>query len=306
MIYFALLIIVFALGLSVVWFFMPAQVVRMLDALMRRKAGLRVRRVTVDGLTWPYLEGGPADAPVLVLVHGFGDRKEAWVFLAQHLTGRYRVICPDLPGFGENTKDPALGYGTATQAARLHGFVQALGLGDVHLSGSSMGGMIALHYALAYPQTLASLTLYDAAGVSAARPSQLAEALERGENPLLLETPDDVDRMLAFSLFHPIKLPRPVKQVMFAASKSNAALFGQIFETIHAEPLLDDRLGDIHTPTLVIWGREDRLIDVSCADALAKGIPHARKLILDETGHVPMVERPADCASAQIALIEQP
>src|SRR3546814_6844567 len=78
------------------------------------------------------------------------------------------VIAPDLPGFGENERNPQLAYDVEAQTARLKGFVDALGLDRPHIAGNSMGGWIALRYALDYPQALASLILLNNAGVKGA------------------------------------------------------------------------------------------------------------------------------------------
>src|SRR3546814_10747769 len=84
--------------------------------------------------------------------------------LAAHLRA-YHVIAPDRPGFGENERNPQLAYDVEAQTARLKGFVDALGLDRPHIAGNSMGGWIALRYALDYPQALASLIVLNNAGV---------------------------------------------------------------------------------------------------------------------------------------------
>src|SRR3546814_16125165 len=92
--------------------------------------------------------------------------------LAAHLRG-YHVIAPDLPGFGENERNPQLAYDIAAQTERLKDFIDALGLDRPHVAGNSMGGWIALRYALAYPDALASLILLNTAGVKGANESEL-------------------------------------------------------------------------------------------------------------------------------------
>ena len=66
---------------------------------------------------------------------------------------------------------------------------------------------------------------------------------------------------------------------------------------------LNDRLGAINVPTLVIWGRHDRLIDVSCAEVLHAGIEDSELLILEETGHIPMIEKPKETSARQLAFL---
>src|SRR3546814_1707424 len=102
--------------------------------------------------------------------------------LAAHLRA-YHVIAPDLPGFGENERNPQLAYDVEAQTARLKGFVDAPGLDRPHIAGNSMGGWIALRYALDYPQALDSLNRLNTAGGKGAGESAIEKqvAHERSE-----------------------------------------------------------------------------------------------------------------------------
>jgi len=148
-------------------------------AMERHRAGLVRKELTLaDGTRMVWLEGG-SGAP-LVLVHGFGADKDNFTRVARWLTPHYRVIVPDLVGFGESAHLPEADYHYAAQAARVHAFVQALGLGRVHLGGNSMGGGIVLSYATQHPQEVASLWLIDTAGVAGAPPGELEKILRAG------------------------------------------------------------------------------------------------------------------------------
>ncbi|MCP3952871.1 MAG: alpha/beta hydrolase, partial [Desulfobacterales bacterium] len=104
-----------------------------------------------------YLEGGQGDT--LLLLHGFGANKDNWTRIGKHLTPHFRVIAPDLPGFGESGKNPDGDYSISAQARFVKDFVQALGIKSFHIGGSSMGGNIAGAYASSNPETLKSLLL---------------------------------------------------------------------------------------------------------------------------------------------------
>src|ERR1700710_1777563 len=96
-------------------------------AMERSRAGLVRKEIALaDGTRMVYLEGG-SGAP-LVLVHGFGADKDNFTRVARYLTPHYRVIVPDLVGFGESTHRADVDYHYAAQARRLHAFTQALGL----------------------------------------------------------------------------------------------------------------------------------------------------------------------------------
>ena len=298
------------LGLGVafagLYFLYPEHLVALVIGLVRRWGRTSAKSVVVDGIAWPYLEGGPPDGEVVVMLHGFGGDKDNWPLYARHFTKRYRVIAPDLPGFGENVCDPALNYGGAAQTERLHAFLNELGLEKIHLSGNSMGGFIALSYALTYPDNLKSLTLFDNAGVTSINKSELEIAIDAGENPLVATTLKEFDQLLDFIMHKRIPSPKFMMEAMLAVQIQNHELLDGIFWEIVDEALrnsLTDRLGEVSTPTLVIWGRHDRLIDVSCADVMADAMPDVRVVILEDIGHVPMIEAPVESAQHHIELI---
>jgi pimeloyl-ACP methyl ester carboxylesterase len=288
------------------YFLYPAGLVLIVVGLVRKRGRLSVKSVVVDDITWPYLEGGPPDGEVVVMLHGFGGDKNNWPLYARYFTKRYRVIAPDLPGFGDNVRDPDLSYGGAAQTERLHAFFAELGLEKIHLAGNSMGGFIALNYALTYPDKLKSLTLIDNAGVTSTNKSELEIAIDNGENPLVATSLEDFDRLLDFIMHKRIPSPRFMKEALLAVQIRYRDLLDGIFWEIIDEALHDsltDRLGEVSTPTLIIWGRHDRLIDVSCAEVMAASIPNNKIVIFEDAGHIPMIEKPRESALHHLELI---
>ena len=115
-----LFLIAFAVALPILLYaFAPAVLFRRVQAALRRKAKLVRKTVHVDGIAWPYLEGGPAHGEPVVMVHGFGADKDHWTYYAPFMTGEYRLIAPDLPGFGENDLSANRSYAIKAQADRL-------------------------------------------------------------------------------------------------------------------------------------------------------------------------------------------
>lgn len=297
-----------ALGVAsaVLYYVFPARLVALVIGIVRKWGRLSEKSVVVAGNLWPYLEGGPSDGEVVVMVHGFGGDKDNWPLYARHFTKRYRVIAPDLPGFGDNVRDPDWNYGGVEQTERLHAFLTELGLDNVHLAGNSMGGFIALTYALTHPARLKSLTLIDNAGVSSTNKSELELAIDQGKNPLVATSLDDYDRLLDFIMHKRIPSPKFMMRALLEVQIRNHDLLDGIFWAIIDEALnnsLTERLGELSMPTLVIWGRHDRLIDVSCAGVMAAAIPDNTVVILEDAGHVPMIESPREAAGHHIKLI---
>src|SRR3546814_17114874 len=124
------------------YFLFPGRLVALMRSLVRRRGRLVRKSIAVDGRVWPYLEGGDPSKPALVMVHGFGADKDHWSFYARLMTRDYRLIAPDLPGFGENDRDPALPFDIASQTARLTASLAALGTERPHLGGHSLGGWL--------------------------------------------------------------------------------------------------------------------------------------------------------------------
>lgn len=280
----------------------PLQVAGLLQRMLYSQCGLTSRTISVDGIDWPYLEGGNPDGETMVLVHGFGANKDNWPLYARKLIKDYYIICPDLPGFGDNTADPALSYHTQAQAERLNAFIRALGINRCHLAGNSMGGMITLRYALSFPEQLHTITLFNNAGVSGSNKSELELGVEQGKNLLSISTMEDLDALMTFVVHQPRKIPMPIKKLMYSKAKQREALHQSIFEgltkELEAAPL-EDQLANISVPTLIIWGKYDRLIDVSCTEKLRTAIPRNECIIMEDTGHMPMIERPRESAAAQ-------
>ena len=297
-----ILILAPLIALALLYYLAPARLVAFGRWLLRKRGGMVRKSVRVEGRDWPYLEGGDPARPTLLLVHGFGGDKDNWSMIAPYLTRDYHVIAPDLPGFGENERNPDLPYDIAAQTARLKTFVDALGLRRPHVGGNSMGGWIALRYAIDYPDALAGLILVNNAGVIGANESALQkQAANEDYNPLILADIEDADRLMAMVAHRPARIPSRLKPVFFADSLKYRDLLDGIFWTIAVEGRdrpLTDRLGDVKAPTLIIWGRHDQLIDVSCVAVLEAGIAGSRAHVFDHVGHVPMIEDPKATAAA--------
>ena len=305
---FATLLLIAVAATAILYVARPAMLFDWLIAITRRLARVRWKTIEVDGITWPYLEGGPPDGEVLLLVHGFGAEKDHWLAYARQFSKTYRVVIPDVPGFGEATKSADLDFGMAAQAERLDGFLQALGISRCHAAGNSMGGYIVLKLALDNPARLESLTLLNNAGVSGSGRTELEEAVARGESPLVMRSPADVDRLLAFTMVKPPHIPARFKQVVFDQNGPHADFRDDVFAVLsrdHVQNPLNSRLPEVRVPTLVIWGRHDRLIDVSCVEVLQAGVPDCESYVFEDLGHMPMVEAPVRTARRHIAFLDR-
>jgi len=277
----------------------PEDATRAAFAIERFRSGLEHKSIVMDGETWHYLDGGPAEAPVILLLHGFAADKDNWTRFSKKLTDQYRVIAPDLPGFGESARQLERDYSVSAQSDWLHDFAAALKLDRFHLGGNSMGGHIAAFYSYRYSSQVESLVLIDNAGITPPNASELQLALERGENPLLTSSAEDFGRLLGFVAYKQPFVPWPAKGVLAQRSFEDSAFNRRAFDSyknsraVSLEPIL----ADIKQPILIVWGEFDRVLDISSIDVMRPLLPQARVVIMQDTGHIPMLERPQETAA---------
>ncbi|WP_323800981.1 alpha/beta fold hydrolase [Parasphingorhabdus sp.] len=289
-----------------VYVLFPRSLFSFLRNALRRKGKLTEKSIKVGDLVWPYLEGGPSNGEPLLLLHGFGGDKDNWAMYAPEMVEKYRLIAPDLPGFGDNIRDIGRDYDMITQARLVRDFLDAMGIEKCHIGGNSMGGFVALRFALDYPDRLLSMTLFNNAGVVGAEESELQKEAQAGKNPLEIHSADDVKRMLAFVAHKPMKVPGQFRKIFYEDFAAHRDLLDKIFWTLVEDGTvkpLNDQLGQVKAPTLIIWGRHDQLIDVSCVDVLEDGIPNAESVIFEDVGHVPMIENPKATAAKHLEFL---
>ncbi|MEM1437412.1 MAG: alpha/beta fold hydrolase [Pseudomonadota bacterium] len=293
------------LGLWAIARLKPVAAVQFLLRVARRALGMRRRTVRVAGETWVYLEGGQASAPVILFVHGYGADKDMWLSYSRLFSGHYQVISPDLPGFGEATRDPDRDYSPRAQARRLAAFCDALRIKDAHVVGSSMGGFISAWLAVDRADLVRTLTLMNAAGLYGENPSVVQTVAESGDNPLVAADDAALRTLLDLLSYKPMRLPRFVRDFLLEGYQAHQALLDRIFWQLvdaHDSEGLEPALARVRAPTLIVWGKEDQVLDASCAAAYAQAIPGAQVVMLEQVGHVPMYEAPAATADAQRAL----
>ncbi|HEU4414972.1 MAG TPA: alpha/beta fold hydrolase [Candidatus Angelobacter sp.] len=276
----------------------------MLIGLERFSAGLRRHSVQVGNHRVAYSEGGKGEP--LVLVHGFGASADNWNRMAGRLAKRYRLIIPDLPGWGESTRIDSESYSYPQQIERLHQFLGQLGLRRFHLMGHSMGGFIASAYAAQYPEEVITLGLIAPHGMAEPEQSELARSVAAGDNWLVASTEPEFDRLLNNVFAKRPYLPRPVLRHLARHAIRGSAKSATIFTAMQSnDPPLQSRLPGIKAPALIIWGEQDRVLHVSAARLFQQGIANSEILLLPGSGHMPLLENVRQCADAWLAFQEK-
>jgi len=267
-----------------------------------------VQTVTVDGRTITYVERAPedaADAPVLLFVHGLGSNLSLW---RDHVDAfpEHRVLALDLPGFGVSEKADV----PATMpffADAVVGFLDAMDVETVTYTGVSMGGQIGMHVALRHPDRLDRLVLVSPAGVEAFSEKDAAAIKNMtSAEGIMASTDAQVQQSVALN-FHEYTDDYAwlVEQRHALAARDDFPQYAEA-NARAVSGMLDgaasDRLGEIDVPTLVLFGAGDKLIPnrflhpdqspETIAASAREAMPEARVKLVDDAGHLLMIERP--------------
>ena len=291
----ALLIIV--LGGS--YLFAPQWLMRANYIREAMAAKLDKQSVQAGDTRWVYYEGGTG--PTIVLLHGFASNKEVWLPVAKLLTLHFHLIIPDLPGWGESSRNAQASYDIDAQAARLDAFVQALHLRRFVLVGHSMGGGIAAVYAAAHPEHVGELALVDAFGLKA-KPNAFDRQVLAGDDPFTFEDRAGFERLIALAFEQPPVIPGRFVDVLVKRNQQDHDFIQRTFQTLRQPSQylsVQHRLGELTMPVLGLWCHDDKLVDISALDSLRNGLTAASAIstsILNGCNHMPMLEKPAETA----------
>jgi pimeloyl-ACP methyl ester carboxylesterase len=282
---------------AVLYFAAPAYLYNQAINGLRKDAGLTIKSVNIPDFKIVYAEGGAGDT--IIMLHGFGGNKDNWPRFAKYFTPNYRVIIPDLPGFGDSSKPQNAKYSIMSQVERVNLFAKELKLTKFHIVGNSMGGSIAGNYAATYPDMVKTLALFDSAGVTSPVKSERALLLEKDINPLVVKDAKGYDGLLEICFNKPPQLPSLIKKYLAKKAMEDTPLNEKIFNEITYTDInaLESKLNIITAPTLIVWGDSDKVIDVSSVPIFKKNIKGSKSAIIKECGHLPMMEKPRETAS---------
>ncbi len=254
---------------------------------------------------------GPRDAPVLLLLHGSNASLHTWEPWVARLGRDHRIVSLDLQGHGLTGPIPSGCYTGTCMAETVERVRARLGIDRMVVGGNSMGGLVAIRYALAHPDRVSALILVDSAGARfrtggsrplgfriAAMPgartlaehitprAMIARSLDQSTSVKAAATPEKVDRYWEL-LRHPGN--RAATIARFSAPR-------EPFDAETLKPLAA-------LPALILWGREDRLFPPEAAQWFKAALPQARLVILDGVGHIPQEEAPDASAEAARAFL---
>src|SRR6266436_1032992 len=251
------------------------------------------KTLTVFGQSIHYFDMG--SGPVVVLLHGLGSRKDDWLPVLEPMAQKYRLLVPDQIGFGRSDK-PLLDYSVQTWVDFLNEFLRQLKVEKARLVGESLGGWIAALYVAeigggAHLLPVDKLVLVDAAGLKQDKPIP-------DLNPSSLAA---MRGMMEAVFYDTSWLSEDALRKIF--TDKLAVHDGYTVRSILGNPALaterlDERLGSIKVPTLVTWGKQDKLLPIASGERYAAGIPGAKLVTFDKCGHVPAIEKTEEFLAA--------
>jgi pimeloyl-ACP methyl ester carboxylesterase len=249
-----------------------------------------------NGIKTNYLEAGKGD-PV-VLIHGSGPGVTSyanWRLVLPTLAENYRVLAPDMVGFGFSERPANIEYGVQTWADQVVGLMDTLELPTAHMVGNSFGGAIALRIAAQHPDRVGKLVLMGSMGV----PFPITEGLERvwGYEPSF----ENMRRALDVFAYSRDLVNDELAEVRYRSSiqpgfqESFAAMFPAPRQRwVEAMCTPEDEIRRLPHRTLIVHGREDRVIPLQTSLRLMELIDNADLSVFSHCGHWSMIERTED------------
>lgn len=256
---------------------------------------------------------GPRDAFPVILMHGSNASLHTWEPWVERLKDRYRVITFDFPAHGLSGPVPSRDYSTNAYVDIVSKVVANRGLTRFAIGGNSMGGGIAWRYAADNPSQIAALILVDAAGQPPSKPNDSMPLGFRIANTPIL-------RDVAATVTPRALLESSFKQSVAVQAIATPAMIDRYWELLrypgNRQATLDrfggyrpasrvDGLTGIQAPSLILWGRDDKVIPVASAAWFSAQLPNARVTILDDVGHIPMEEAPDRSLAPVLALLNE-
>ena len=263
------------------------------------------------GVRLHYLESGAAQAPVILLVHGFGDNCFSWDGWVPGLSATHRVIALDLPGHGLTEAPPSFSAAPDRYADLVEELAAKLGLGRIAIAGNSLGGAVSWQLAVRHPERLSHLILIDAGGWPSAtlKNPPLAFRLMRYQwgrdfiasidnTPLIRQglKRDVVDQSVLTENF-----------IQRWADLQRLPGHRSILMSLNpgAMAASNELLGAVKVPTLILWGQADQIIEVAAAQKFKDAIPQADLIIYPDVGHLPQWEIPARSVADTISFLDR-
>lgn len=278
----------------------------------RAWAGLSSKTLRVGDIVWSYSEGGSANKPTLLLIHGLASSRDTWNNVARLLTPYYHVIIPDLPSSGSTQVPENFDFSVPNVTENLRRFIEAAHIQkDLNIAGHSLGGTTAMLYASQYPFDTKSLFLIGTGGIFKNNNTNYLK------NPiylkqLIVSQPGDLDFTVKKVMYNPPFFPSVIKteqeKLLISQSVETSKIINQLdqLNKLYTADSFAKMLKHIEAPTLILWGKQDQIVNFEVAEELKSLLKHAQTpIILNKVGHVPILEAPESVAEHYLNFLEK-
>lgn len=229
-----------------------------------------------------YIDEGPvSDLPTIVLLHGMLGNLSNWAATVGDVAeNQYRVVVPVLPVYALPMKETSV----RGLVDYVHAFITELGLESVTLVGNSLGGQVAILYALSHPDRVSAMILSGASGIYEA---------EMGTGTPRRRDRNFIRERAAVTFFEPRHVTDDLvdEMVDIVNDRARVARLIKMARSTKKETVAS-RLDEISVPTLLVWGRNDLITPPDVAEEFRDRISASELHFIDECGHAPMIERP--------------
>ncbi|MFZ4537573.1 alpha/beta fold hydrolase [Propionivibrio sp.] len=264
---------------------------------------ITTQEVAVDGGVIHYRSAGTG--PHILLLHGLFAQKEQWDSIMCLLSASgFAAIAPDLPGYGQSVAFPIADYKLENQVVLLHQFMNILGITSFNLAGSSMGGAIATLYVERHPRQIRSLAFIGSPLGVTEWGKSVKEAIYRGVNPFIPIDIPQLDNEMSLLFVNPPTLPESLKESLVKDYVERNRHYQQIWNIVN---LYDTALSDhpiFEVPTLIIWGKEDKIFAIEGADRLRNRFSRVKLVKLPKAGHLPLLENANETATIYLRFLK--
>ncbi len=234
-----------------------------------------------------YLDGGGSGGNI-VLIHGLGGFAERWLTVIPILSKKYRVIAPDLPGYGYSDK-PSTDYTPEFFSKFIFDFLDILDVKKTNLIGTSLGGQVVAECAITQSKMIEKIVLSSPAGIM----KNSTPTLDAYSMAALYPSYDTVKTAYEMMTGSKKVTTESIEGFIKRMTQPNAKMaFMSTILALKNSPPITDRLPNIIAPTLVIWGKDDTMIPVKFAEGFASSIKKCQLEIMENCGHTPYIEEP--------------
>jgi len=256
--------------------------------------------VTLYGQDIYYCDAG--QGPVVIFLHGLGGEASNWIANIEPISREHHIYALDQVGFGRSSK-PQIEYRIQTYVEFLEAFMCELKIPRASIIGNSLGGWIAIEFAIQHRDMVDNLILVDSGGLSPTAPARallpdLGRGSVRGTRKTLelvfYEKELVTDELARRAFEHHMRI--------------NDGYVRQRILTgiLYSRQFVDEKLSQIKAPTFIIWGSNDQVTPLRQGRRFHTGIPRSTMRVLDECGHTPQIEKPGEFNEAILEYLARP